>query len=59
MSSSHNAEGTKSIKKVSVIQSVHSQKAYEFYESKYKNMLEFLGSILDNLETPETGGWQS
>lgn len=55
MSSSHSNESTELTRKESVLQSVSSQKAYEFYESKYNNMLEFLDSILDNMENPDEG----
>lgn len=55
MSSSHNNENTKSIKKESQLQQCSSQKAYEFYSSKYDNLLDFLDSILDGMENPEPG----
>jgi hypothetical protein len=55
MSSSLNNVKTESIKKESVLQSASSQKAFEFYSSKYDNLLEFLDSILDGMENPEPG----
>ena len=55
MSSSHSNESSELTRKESTLQQCSSQKAFEFYSSKYDNMLIFLDSILKDMANPEEG----